>query len=60
MHNWDFWDQNLGLSILHYICNLTESKVSLLDNIVEKQALGKSIQIWKFLVGKGTDKDKHN
>ena len=40
--------------------NTTESKVSTLDNVVEKQALGKSIQIWTFSLGKETDNDKHN
>ena len=49
-----FWDQNLG----HYL--LTKSKVSPLNNIVQKQALSKSIQIWKFPLGKQRNKDKHN
>ena len=49
-----FWDQNLGLK------SLTESKVSPLDNVVQKQALSKSIQIWKFPLGKETHNDKHN
>ena len=53
--NWDFfWDQNLGLY------SLTKSKVSPLDNVVQKQALRKSIQIWKFPLGKETHNDKLN
>ena len=55
-----FWTLTITLSNFHYFCKTTESKVSMLDNIVEKQALGKSIQIWKFLLGKGTDNGKHN
>ena len=49
-----FWDQNLGLY------SLTKSKVSPLDNFVQKQALSESIQIWKFPLGKQTDNNKHN
>ena len=52
--NWNFWDQNLGLE------SLTESKLSPLDNIVQKQALSESIQIWTFPLGKETHNDKHN
>ena len=48
-----FWDQNLGLY------SFTESKVSLIDNVVQKQALSLSIQIWKFPLGKQTHNDKH-
>ena len=54
------WDLNRQPVNFHYICNTTESKVSTLDNVVEKQALGKSIQIWTFSLGKETDNDKHN
>ena len=39
---------------------LTESKLSPLDNVVQKQALSESIQIWKFPLGKETHNDKHN
>ena len=49
-----FWDQNLGLK------SLTESKLSLLDNVVQKQALSESIQIGTFPLGKETHNDKHN
>ena len=49
-----FWDQNLGLY------SLTKSKVSPLDNFVQKQALSESIQIWKFPLGKQTHNDTHN
>ena len=49
-----FWDQNLGLKLL------TESKVFPLDNVVQKQALSKSIQVWKFPLGTKTHNDKHN
>ena len=43
-----FWDQNLGLK------SLTESKLSLLDNVFQKQALSESIQIWTLPLGKET------
>ena len=44
--------QNLG--------PIWESKVSPLDNIVQKQPLSESIQIWKFPLGEETHNDKHN
>ena len=73
--NWDFFGvQNLGPRIrcTPYVSQTdvnrytalvrrrtTESKVSTLNNVVEKQTLSESIQIWNFPLGKETDNDKH-